>query len=224
MPATASIDLHRLADEVAAIPFTGMIAAAKAAKQIAAEEGTRAGGPLKGKKKRGLKLRARDDIRPAGADGFTCRIQGVSPAGWVWVTTGTSGAPHPPPQTWPDESDDRSPPRHRRPGRLVQGDRPRRRRRAPPVRRGRIPGGAVMAGKSEQIRIDLTAQDNASRVIDKVADAAEDLEKLDPEVEVTADASRAEADVESLGRRRRAAVPGRRRNPPTRQVDAATAN
>ncbi len=90
MSATASVNLRRLSDRVAAIPYRGMITAAKAAKQIAAQEGSAAGGPLKGKKKRGLKLRARDDIRPAGS-GYTCRIQGVSPAGWVWVTTGTAG-------------------------------------------------------------------------------------------------------------------------------------
>lgn len=87
--ATASVDLHRLAGRVRTIPRTGMIAAAKAAKQIAGQEGTRAGSPLKGKKRRGLRLRATDDIRPLGTDGTTCRIQGVSPAGWVWVTTGT---------------------------------------------------------------------------------------------------------------------------------------
>jgi hypothetical protein len=92
MPATVSVDLHRLASEVRAIPRSGMIAAAKAAKAIAAEEGARAGGPLQGKKKRALKLRARDDIRDTDT-GATCRIQGVSPAGWVWVTTGTD--PHP---------------------------------------------------------------------------------------------------------------------------------
>lgn len=86
--AAAAVNLHRVATRVRTIPRTGMIAAAKAAKRIATEEGAAAGSPLQGKKKRGLKLRARDDIRPAG-DGYTCRIQGVSPAGWVWATTGT---------------------------------------------------------------------------------------------------------------------------------------
>ena len=44
----------RLTVRIRAVPRSAMIAAAKAAKEIAAEEGTRAGGPLKGKKKRGL--------------------------------------------------------------------------------------------------------------------------------------------------------------------------
>ncbi|HEY6416333.1 MAG TPA: hypothetical protein VIX41_08850 [Acidimicrobiales bacterium] len=89
MAGEASTNLHGLAIRIRAVPRSGMIAAAKTAKRIAAEEGTRAGGPLVGKKRRGLKLRARDDIRPSGTDGWSCRIQGVSPAGWVWVTTGT---------------------------------------------------------------------------------------------------------------------------------------
>lgn len=67
-----------------------MIAAAKAGKKLAADEGRAAGSPLKGHKRRGMSLRARDDIRdtPAGA---TMRIQGVNVAGWVWVNTGTAG-------------------------------------------------------------------------------------------------------------------------------------
>lgn len=52
--------------------------------------------------------------------------------------------------------------------------------------------------KNEQVRVDLTAEDKASAKIDKVADAAEALEKLDPEVEITADTGRAEADVKGL--------------------------
>ncbi len=40
--------------------------------------------------------------------------------------------------------------------------------------------------KNEQIRIDLTAEDDASKVIDKVADAAADLEKQSPEIDITA--------------------------------------
>ena len=66
-----------------------MIAAAKAAKKIASTEGTKAGSPIKGHKRRGMPLRARDDIRQAGTT-VTCRIQGVNVAGWVWRNTGTS--------------------------------------------------------------------------------------------------------------------------------------
>ena len=40
---------------------------------------------------------------------------------------------------------------------------------------------------NEQVRIDLTANDKASRTIDDVADSAEKLERLDPEVDVSAD-------------------------------------
>ena len=85
---SASTNLHTVALAVRDVPRTAMIAAAKAAKQVAADEGAAAGSPLVGKKRRGLKLRARDDIRPI-TGGMACRIQGVSPAGWVWVTSGT---------------------------------------------------------------------------------------------------------------------------------------
>jgi hypothetical protein len=91
VPGTASRNLHATAVRLEALPRASMIAAAKAVKKIASTEGTRAGSPLKGKKRRGLSLRARDDIRDT-PNGATCRIQGVSPAGWVWVNTGT--APH----------------------------------------------------------------------------------------------------------------------------------
>lgn len=86
--AAASVNLHRLAADVAAIPHTGMIAAAKAAKKIVADEGARFAGAdgMKGKKRRGLKLRARDDIRDHD-HGTTCRVQGTVPA-WVWANTG----------------------------------------------------------------------------------------------------------------------------------------
>jgi hypothetical protein len=92
VPAVASVNLHRLASEVRAIPRSGMIAAAKASKRIVVEEGRRIAGAdgIKGKKRRGLKLRARDDIATEGPV-TTCRIQGSVP-GWLWVTFGT--APH----------------------------------------------------------------------------------------------------------------------------------
>lgn len=92
MPGTASRNLHALAVKLDALPRSSMIAAAKATKKIASTEGTRAGSPLKGHKRRGMTLRARDDIRPT-ANGAVCRIQGVNVAGWVWVNTGTD--PHP---------------------------------------------------------------------------------------------------------------------------------
>lgn len=48
-----------------------------------------------------------------------------------------------------------------------------------------------MAG-DEQIRIDITATDDASKVLDKVAESADKLEKADPEVTATADTNAAE--------------------------------
>ena len=91
--AAASVNLHALAAEVRAIPEAGMIAAARVAKKIVADEGARIAGAdgMKGKKRRGLKLRARDDIR-ATPNGATCRVQGSVPA-WIWATSGTD--PHP---------------------------------------------------------------------------------------------------------------------------------
>ena len=86
--ATASSALRATAIHVRAVPKSGLIAAARAAKQIAADEGRAAGSPLVGKKRRGLKLRAVDDIGPYH-DGMVCRIQGVAPSGWVWVSVGT---------------------------------------------------------------------------------------------------------------------------------------
>ena len=71
-----------------AVPRSVLIVVAKTLKDIAAEEGAKAGGPLQGKKKRAMRLKAYDDIRDTDK-GATCRIQGVNPAGWVWVTDGT---------------------------------------------------------------------------------------------------------------------------------------
>ncbi|HEY6416332.1 MAG TPA: hypothetical protein VIX41_08845 [Acidimicrobiales bacterium] len=51
---------------------------------------------------------------------------------------------------------------------------------------------------TEQVRIDLVADDKASKKIDDVSDAARDLEKLSPEVEVTADTDQAERGIEQV--------------------------
>jgi hypothetical protein len=89
----ASVNLHRLAGNIREIPMSGMIAAAKTAKKIVTDEGTRIAGAdgMRGKKRRGLKLRARDDIRQTDT-GTTCRIQGSVPA-WIWATSGTAAHP-----------------------------------------------------------------------------------------------------------------------------------
>jgi hypothetical protein len=61
-----------------------------------------------------------------------------------------------------------------------------------------------VAVADEQIRIDVVAEDDASKVLDKVADEAEKLERLSPEIPVTADtdaADRALADVADEAKR-----------------------
>lgn len=89
MAGTASRNLHALAVELERLPRSSIIAAAKAGKKLAADEGRAAGSPLKGHKRRGMTLRARDDIRDT-PNGATLRLQGVNVAGWVWVNTGTA--------------------------------------------------------------------------------------------------------------------------------------
>lgn len=89
---SAGANLHAVAIRIDAVPRAALIVVAKALKRIAAEEGAAAGGPLKGHKRRAMRLRAFDDIRDT-ATGATCRIQGVNPAGWVWVTDGTKAHP-----------------------------------------------------------------------------------------------------------------------------------
>lgn len=88
----ASVSLSRLADDVARLPHECLILAAKRSKAIVAQEGRRVAGAdgMKGKKRRGLKLTARDTIRDA-SDASTVRVQGSIPA-WIWANTGT--APH----------------------------------------------------------------------------------------------------------------------------------
>jgi hypothetical protein len=85
---TAGAELDALAVRVRAMPRRMLIDVAKAGKQIAAQQGAAAGSPLKGKKRSGMRLRAIDTIRETGT-GASLRIQGVNPAGWVWVTSGT---------------------------------------------------------------------------------------------------------------------------------------
>jgi len=56
-----------------------------------------------------------------------------------------------------------------------------------------------MAAGDPKIQIDITATDKASDKIDDVADAAADLEKLSPELEVTADTGGAVGDIKAVG-------------------------
>lgn len=85
-------DLAALADDIAELPMSTLIDVAKAAKKLVADEGNRIAGAdgMRGKKRRGLKLKARDDIRRL-EQGAAVRIQGSVP-GWIWANTGT--APH----------------------------------------------------------------------------------------------------------------------------------
>jgi len=84
----AGANLRAMSVRIQELPKRSLIDIAKQAKAIAAQVGVNAGSPLKGNKKRGMKLRAVDDLRMTGT-GATLRIQGVNPAGWVWVNTGT---------------------------------------------------------------------------------------------------------------------------------------
>ena len=51
----------------------------------------------------------------------------------------------------------------------------------------------------EKIQIDISAKDDASKKLDEVADTAADLEKLSPEVAVTADTAGATGDIAAVG-------------------------
>ena len=88
----ASVNLHRIAADVRKIPDAGLIAAAKLVKKLADDEARRAtgDGDMHGKKRRAIKLRARDKgIRPV--DGGRAILILGQPAGpWVWINTGTA--------------------------------------------------------------------------------------------------------------------------------------
>lgn len=95
MAGRASVDLHRIAADVARIPDSGLIAAAKLVKRIADDEArtVTGDGDLRGKKRRGIKLRARDKgIRPI-PEGRAVLILGQPAGPWVWVTAGTASHP-----------------------------------------------------------------------------------------------------------------------------------
>ena len=51
---------------------------------------------------------------------------------------------------------------------------------------------------AEQIRVDITSTDDASKTLDEVADKAAALEKLKPEVEVAADTDAAQSDIDAV--------------------------
>lgn len=90
----ASVELHRIAQDVAAIPDAGLYAAAKLVKKLADEQARRAtgDGTMAGGVRRPIKLRARDKgIRPLN-DGRAILIQGTPAGPWSWLTSGT--APH----------------------------------------------------------------------------------------------------------------------------------
>lgn len=90
----ASIELHRIAKDVAAIPDAGLYAAAKLVKKLADEQARHAtgDGTMAGGVRRPIKLKARDKgIRPLN-DGRAILVQGTPAGPWSWLTSGT--APH----------------------------------------------------------------------------------------------------------------------------------
>ena len=94
MAARASVELHRIAADVARIPDAGLIAAAKLVKRVADDtaRSTVSGGDMGGKHRRPIRLRARDkSIRPI-EHGRAILIVGTPAGPWVWITSGT--APH----------------------------------------------------------------------------------------------------------------------------------
>jgi hypothetical protein len=87
---SVAIELRDLAGDLVELPRRTMIDAAKMAKQVVQQAGEAIAGAdgMKGKKRRGLKLRARDTIRGNSARETTIRVQGTVPA-WIWANTGT---------------------------------------------------------------------------------------------------------------------------------------
>lgn len=86
----AAIKLRRTAGDLREIPRSAAIAAAKAVKAIAKEEAARVSGgdgKLNAGTRRGVPLKARDEITVKGRTTFV-RVYGVG-GGWVWVNTGT---------------------------------------------------------------------------------------------------------------------------------------
>lgn len=57
-----------------------------------------------------------------------------------------------------------------------------------------------MAGDSEKLQLDVTAEDHASAVLKKVGTEVDKLEDADPEIEVTADTGGAKRDVDTFAR------------------------
>ena len=87
----ASVELHRIATDVARIPDAGLIASAKLVKRLADDEARRAtgDGDMHGKKRRAIKLRSRDKgVRPIEG-GRAILILGQPAGPWVWINTGT---------------------------------------------------------------------------------------------------------------------------------------
>lgn len=88
----ASIELHRIAADVAAIPDAGLYAAAKLVKKLADEQAQRAtgDGTMAAGVRRPIKLKARDKgIRPLN-DGRAILVVGAPAGPWSWLTSGTA--------------------------------------------------------------------------------------------------------------------------------------
>ena len=87
----AAIAVARRAELLGDIGPRAMISINRAVKAIAKEEAARAGSPLVGKKKRGIRLGAYDSIDEGAVVTFG-QIKGRPAGPWVWVTSGTK--PH----------------------------------------------------------------------------------------------------------------------------------
>lgn len=87
----AAVDLRRIAADVAAIPDAGLYAAAKLVKNVALDEARTAvsGGDLLGKKRKPIRLKARDDGIRSVDGGRAILIRGTPAGPWVWVNRGT---------------------------------------------------------------------------------------------------------------------------------------
>lgn len=94
MTSTAGSNLRVLSAEIRRLPLDGLIFAAKVSKRFVTDVGRAYAGPdgLKGKKRRGLKLGARDNIVEHSPGLAVVRVQGSPAAGWIWANQGTE--PH----------------------------------------------------------------------------------------------------------------------------------
>jgi hypothetical protein len=81
--------LERTLDEIARLPQTAMVDAAKAVERIAREVGSTIGPVALGRKGRRVRLSAVTRIRKRGTSDAEATVWGRPTGPWVWVTSGT---------------------------------------------------------------------------------------------------------------------------------------